>query len=156
MAKCKLCLNEAMKSQKTGLCSKHNAQYRRQLDTDGRTMSEFVKFMSMPVEADKKKHTKITVDNAKEQKMLWQAEKEQEHALRARRDNKLRDGLVVDKAEAIRETTLILGAILKDLESLTDILPPILEHKSAGEIRGIIVEQMDLTFTTIRGKLDEV
>jgi hypothetical protein len=112
--------------------------------------------MTMPVENDKKKHTKITVDNAKDQKMFWQAQKEQEHALRLSRENKARANELVLKSEAMKEGALVFGAILKEFEALTDIFPPILEHKSAGEIRPIIVRQLDMTFAAIREKLDEL
>ena len=156
MAKCKICMNQVTKGQTSGLCPKHHSQYNRQRETEGRNLKEFVALHTMNVSKDKDKFEKIDVENAKEQKMFWQAMKEQEHALRAKRDNKLRDGLIVDKSEAMKENALILSAILKDFESLTDILPPILEHKSAGEIRGLIVEQMDLTFAGIRGRLDEL
>ena len=103
MAKCKLCLNDASKSQRTGLCSKHHNQYNRQRETEGRTMKEFIALHTMDVSVDKADFEEIDVENAKEQKMLWQAKKEQEHSLKLARDNKLRDGLIVEKAEAMRE-----------------------------------------------------
>lgn len=154
--KCKICSNDAGKSQQTGLCSKHQMQYNRQRKIDGRSLSEFIKFMTMPIEDSKKKHTKITEDNAKEQKIYWQAVKEQEHALRLSRENQVRARELVLKTESDKAARLVLSAILKELESLTDIFPPLLEHKSAGDIRPIFVNQLDLTFEDIRGRLDEL
>lgn len=154
MSKCKICGKDALKSQRSGLCSKHHAQYSRQRESEGRTLKQFIEFMTMPVKIDGRKHTKITVDNAPEQKLFWQARKEQEAAIRQQRENELRARELVQKTEADKATRLILSAILKDLEALTDIFPPILEHKSAGEIRPIIVKQTDLTFAKIRETLD--
>ncbi len=154
--KCKLCGNPALKSQQTGLCSKHNMQYNRQRATDGRTMAEFIKFMTMDVSEDVVKYDKITVDNAPAQKILWQAEKEREATLRIRRENKARRGELVDKNESNKATGLVLSAILKDFETILDVWPPLLEHKSAGDIRSIMARQFDVTLTQIRGTLDEL
>ena len=154
--KCKVCGSPALKSQRTGLCSKHNMQYNRQRSTDGRTMAEFIKFMTMDVAEDTTKYEEITIDNASDQKILWQAKKEQEHTLRLSRENKARRGELVDKNESNKATGLVLSAILKDFETILDVWPPLLEHKSAGDIRSIMARQFDVTLTQIRGTLDEL
>lgn len=152
--KCPICGKQSKKGQK--LCSQHFSQYWRQRETEGRSLSEFISFSTMNVNSEVEKYKKITEENAEEQKLFWQAIKEQQHALRVERENLLRSKQLVDRAEYEKATIIVMRGILERFEKISDIWPDALAQRTAGDVRKKVVELVENLRSDIESFLESL
>ena len=141
---------------KSRLCSKHFSQYDRQRESEGRSVQEFIDFHKIPLPSDSKALPKITKENAEEQKLIGQARKEREHAIRLEMENKRKMGDLVSKSESTTATIIVVRGILEQIQNGLDSWPIELENKSAGDIKAIMVKKVEVINRAVMEFLDGV
>lgn len=152
--KCELCDNHAVGNQR--LCSKHHKRYQRERPETGRSVQEYIDFEKQPLGDALKKLPTITAENAEEQKLIGQAMKEREHAIRLEMENSRKMGDLVSKSENKSAVVSILRGVAEQIETGLDAWPLEFENKSAGEIKKIMVKKVEQLNKSIVEMLENV